>query len=101
MKLPSIRGNKVPPGHLPLPNEASGTEVTSNPVIRQIGPIGTPNKLCDGFPQSDSKATLLKAITTQVIEHGETELMSHWRLHPYRPMFRVLKGTLHTTEEEK
>lgn len=39
-------------------------------------------------------------ILTQLIGHGEVELVPTWSLHPYGLVFMTLKGTLHPTKGE-
>lgn len=50
--------------------------------------------------QTDSKAPLLKITLTQLIEHGESELVPTQKLHPYILVPLVQKVTLQATKAE-
>lgn len=56
---------------------------------------------CQGSPQNDGKAGLVKTIPTQLIKHKEVELVPARTSHLYRPVFMVLEGTLHATKGER
>ena len=52
------------------------------------------------YPQTDSKTPLVKAISTQFIEHGDVELVSTERVHSYVAMSFIQKGALNAIKRE-
>lgn len=49
--------------------------------------------------QTDGKALLLKITPTQIIYHGDIDVVPH-HFQVYWPLFLVLGGTLHTNKEK-
>lgn len=71
--------------------------VSSNRAVDQRGPrevlptTQAISKSVDGSPKTDSKALLMKTKPTQLMEHGEVELVSTKDLYHYGLIFMVLE----------
>lgn len=98
MKLPSNWGGRAPHGHLLSSNETANT-VTGVYLIELF--LNTPcfANIIVYFPQTESKAPLLRTTPTQPIEHGGVELGPMQSLH-HSVLVSSYKGALQTTKSE-
>jgi hypothetical protein len=90
MKSPNNTGDRAPAGYLSSPYEVSVLEM--NYIKLSCWPKGSyvnpkTNQAINCTPQTDAEATMLKIMPTQLIEHGEIELVPACSLYPYWLVF--------------
>lgn len=102
IKSPNTERNGVPMGHLLSPNEASTTRTGLYPT--ELWAKGVPNSsiACqdNNLFTANRQGPLAEHKLTELIEHGEVEMVSTLNFHPSLLLSLVGKGTLQVTKKE-
>ena len=100
--MPKNGGDRIPTGHLLSPNETSSTGIGLHLVEMLVKGVfwESPNNPDGCSPQTDGQAPLLETTPTQLIKHGEVQLVPTESFHHCTQGSFVQEGTLSATKGE-